>query len=120
MEISAILTAGLSPDPNIRKQAEKSIEQYATNNFSGFLMSCAIELSDETKLTKNRQLAATLIKNMLLHMPNFLGKWELLPPLDKSKIKNYILSTLASQEKEIRRAAALVVAGYFILIFRYM
>ena len=57
---------------------------------------------------------------MLLHMPNFLGKWELLPPLDKSKIKNYILSTLASQEKEIRRAAALVVAGYFMLIFRYM
>ena len=114
MEISTILTAGLSPDPNIRKQAEKTIEQYASQNFAGFLMSCAIELSDETKFSKNRQLAATLIKNMLLHMPMFSGKWEQLPSLDKSNIKNNILSTLASQEKDIRKAAALVVAGKMI------
>ena len=77
-------------------------------------MSCAIELSDETKFSKNRQLAATLIKNMLLHMPMFSGKWEQLPSLDKSNIKNNILSTLASQEKDIRKAAALVVAGKMI------
>ena len=111
MEISNILTAGLSPDQNTRQSAEKTFEQYANQNFAMFLMSCALELSNESKISKNRQLAATLIKNMLLHMPNFSGRWEQLPTLDKNNIKNNILSTLASPEKDIRKAAALVVAG---------
>ena len=113
MDISNILTAGLSPDLNTRKNAEKTIESLATQNFSGFLLSCACELADESKNSKNRQLASTLIKNMLLHMPNFVGKWEVLPESDKTNIKNYILSTLASPEKDIRKAAALVVAGIY-------
>jgi importin subunit beta-1 len=48
---------------------------------------------------------------MLIHMPNYIGKWELLPGNEKSAIKINILSTLASKEKDIRKAAALVVAG---------
>ena len=111
MEISNILTAGLSPDQNTRQGAEETIKQYASQNFSLFLMSCAKELSDESKISKNRQLAATLIKNMLLNMPNFSGRWEQLPDIDKTNIKNNILFTLASPEKDIRKAAALVVAG---------
>ena len=110
-DISNILAAGLSADQTTRKQAEQLIEQLATQNFAGFLHCCAEELANENKPSKNRQLAATLIKNMLLHMPNFMGKWELLQALEKNNIKNLILSTLASQEKDIRKAAALVVAG---------
>lgn len=111
MEISHILQAGLSSDMTTRGQAEKTIDQMATQNFSGFLKLCSQELSNETKFIKNRQLAATLIKNMLIHMPNYVGKWEQLPNSEKDEIKGNILSTLASQEKDIRKAAALVVAG---------
>ena len=111
MDITKILTAGLSGDPTIRNSAESTIENLAIQNFSQFLLSCAMELADEMKPNKNRQLASTLIKNMLLHMPKFVGKWEQLPEPDKVNIKNHILSTLASSEKDIRKAAALVVAG---------
>lgn len=110
-DISSILADGLSPDQNIRKSAEKRIETLASTNFGKFLLLCAEELCNESKFSKNRQLAATIIKNMIVGMQDFSGKWEQLPVLEKTNIKNCVLSTLASQEKEIRKAAALVVAG---------
>jgi importin subunit beta-1 len=112
-----ILTDGLSSDQKIRSAAEQRIKTLATNNFGMFLLLCADELTNESKNAKNRQLAATLIKNMILSMPEFVGKWEQLPVMEKTNVKARVLSTLASQDKDIRKAAALVVASNKLLIF---
>ena len=110
-DITSILADGQSPDNKIRMSAEQRIDHYASTNYGMFLLLCAEELSNESKFSRNRQMAATLIKNLIVGMPNFVGKWELLPAIEKSSIKSLILSTLASQDKDIRKAAALVVAG---------
>jgi len=113
MEISEYLTDSRNPNEEVRKLGEKKIEEAAMSNFGQFMFQCAKELNDDKKIKMNRQMAATLIKNMLNFMPKFQGKWETLGLDIKSEIKSLVLSTLASPEIEIRKAAALCTAGIF-------
>jgi importin subunit beta-1 len=111
MEISTLLQEALSPDQNRRNQAEVNIEMIASQNFGGFLISCAKELCDEGKQKGIRQIAATLIKNMISNTPKYKGFWEQLDRDSKLQVKQHVLSTLASSDKDVRKAAGIAVAG---------
>lgn len=111
MEISGLLQEALSHDQQRRNQAELNIDLYASQNFGGFLIQCSQILCDESKIKGVRQIASTLIKNLILYTPKYKGHWEELSPEVKLQIKQHVLSTLASSEKDIRKAAGLAVAG---------
>lgn len=113
MNFSEILTNCRDKNDSIRIEAEKQIDLLSMNNFSGLLLDCAKELADEDKQKQNRQLCATLIKNMLLNQAKHKGKWEELAPEYKNNIKTYILSCLATQDKDVRKACAITVAGKY-------
>ena len=100
----------LSPNFNLRTQAEKQINLLVSQNLSQFLISISERLSDENEKTNIRQLSATLIKNMI-SKPNYIQKYFQIPLEPKQNIKNNILSTLASPIIEVRKAAAIAVAG---------
>jgi hypothetical protein len=115
MEISIILTNALSGNAQIRQQAEENIESLTFQNYGAFMLECARELALETRATGVRQLASTLIKNILHHSAKHSGKWNQLEKTIKTEIKNTVLSCLASANKDVRKAAASSVAGNFLL-----
>jgi importin subunit beta-1 len=108
---SSILNGGLSADKKIRQEAENSLEYYATNNLSEFLYKLATELADESKPVPNRQLAATYFKNVITIPERLKEMWITLDSTIKDNIKLTVLSCLASNRKEIRRATGTVIAG---------
>jgi hypothetical protein len=111
MNLSEILTQCRNENDKIRSEAEKRLDNLAMNDFGKLLEGCARELADESNPKENRQLCATLIKNMILYQPKHNGKWEQLNQDIKLSIKNYVISCLASNVKEVRKAAAITVAG---------
>ena len=111
MTISDILSNALSGDKVIRTDAENKMQELAMRNFPEFLYKLATELADESKPTKIRQMAATYIKNSITR-GELQEIWvSKLDPSVKDQIKNLILSTLATNYKEVRAAAGLVIAG---------
>ena len=113
MSLSEILSQCRSDNDKVRQEAEKRIDMFAMNDFGKLLEDCAQELANEDSVKENRQLCATLIKNMILYQPKHQGKWEQLHSNVKFRIKNSVLSCLASSLKEIRKGAAITVAGKF-------
>jgi importin subunit beta-1 len=112
MSISEILNSALSHEKTVRQDAESKVESLATRNFPEFLYNLATVLADEGQATKIRQMASTLIKKLITASPEFKAVWQKsLDSTSKDQIKNLILSTLATQFKEVRAAAALVIAG---------
>ena len=111
--IDEILKMCLGPDNKSIEEGEKRIENIASNNFGDLLTNFAQFLADENKPTRQRQLCATLIKNLINFIPQHKGKWGLLHDEQKILVKNHTISCLASDIKDIRKAAALTVAGKF-------
>jgi hypothetical protein len=111
MSLSEILTKCRSGLDQLRKAAEQDLEQKAEMDFGGLLEECAKEMADESVVKENRQLCATIIKNMIRSNSKHAGKWEQLTADLKNNIKNFVLSCLASSNKDVRKAAALTVAG---------
>lgn len=111
MEISQLLSEALSADQNKRNEAEMNIDFIATKNFGLFLINCSKELCDESKHKGIRQIASTLIKNMISYTPKYKGWWEQLDKDTKLQVKQHVLSTLASSDKDVRKAAGIAVAG---------
>ena len=108
--LSQILSNILSTDITLRTSAEKQIRLLLSQNLADFLLSISQKLSDENERKEIRQLSATLIKNMISNS-DYIQKYFELPLEKKQKIKENILSTLASSIIEVRKAAALAVAG---------
>ena len=108
--LNQILSNILSTDFALRTQSETQINLLASENLSQFLISISEKLSDETEKKEIRQLSSTLLKNIISNK-NYIEKYFKISPEIKQKIKNNILSTLASSNIEIRKAAALAVAG---------
>lgn len=109
-ELSIYLENVLNPDANIRKQAENKINYICEQNFGQFLIELSKKISTEQEKKVVRQMSATLIKNML-NKPEYSSQWFKLSEEIKTIIKNNILSTLASSDIDIRKAAALTIAG---------
>lgn len=111
INISQVLTEARSHLPDIRKNAERTLEKLACQDFYQFLMILANELSNEEKLKENRQLAATIIKNMIIYLETQKNLWLNYPEEKSSNIKSAILGSLASNVKEVRRTAGHTIAG---------
>ena len=115
MSLSEILTQCRSENNQMRREAETRIDMFSMSDFGKLLEDCAQELANESNPKENRQLCATLIKNMILNQPKHQGKWEQLNPDIKFRIKSSVISCLASKIKEVRKATAITVAGKPIL-----
>ena len=109
-EFSLYLENALNPDMNIRKQAEDKINSFCDQNFGQFLLELSKKISTEQEKKIVRQMSAVLIKNML-NKEGYSTQWFILNEEVKKLVKNNILSTLASNDIDIRKSAALTVAG---------
>ena len=110
--IEQLLTNALSPDKSVNQSAINILNKMSQENLSIFLQNLGNILSNEGKPSGIRQLSAILMKNYLIYYENLQYKWKNeLSKEDKDKIKLLVLSTLASQYKEIRTSASNVIAS---------
>ena len=107
-----LLAMALHQTASIRNNGMNSLNGLAESNLSLFLQQLGNILSDESKPSDIRQLAAILIKNSLLHVELFQKIWKNeLSAEEKNKIKLLVLSALASSKKEIRTSASVVISS---------
>ena len=106
----SILQDALSGDKSLRDKAEADITRLADENFGLFLLNLSIQISNEEVHKTLRQISATIIKNMITKT-QYTNQWNKLEREQKEKIKFHLLSTLASKEVEIRKAAGMSIAG---------
>lgn len=106
-----LITNALSSEKQARESAEKALSELAVANPPKFLFNLASELADEGKQTPLRQMAAALMKNFITINEKTKQIWVNLENNSKDQIKNLILSTLASEDKNVRKAAGLVIAA---------
>ena len=110
-QYTQLFTNALNPDKQIRESAEKTLSDLATSDPTKFLINLSHELSDESKPTPGRQMAAAVMKNFITISQKTKEIWVNLDQTAKDQIKNSILSTLASKEKNVRKSAGAVIAG---------
>ena len=109
-QLTIILQNALNFDQNIRKQAEDQISTFLSQNFGQFLVELSKKISTEQEKKEVRQISATIIKNMI-NNEKYIEEWFKLSDEIKKAIKDNVLSTLASSDVDIRKAAALTLAG---------
>jgi hypothetical protein len=109
-QLTIILQNSLHWDPNIRGHAEEELEKLLKNNYGQFLIELSKKISYESEKKEVRQMSAIIIKNMV-NKSEYKEKWFKLNDDIKKIIKDNILSTLASKQIDIRKAAALALAG---------
>jgi importin subunit beta-1 len=112
LTITDILNNVLSTDKLVREDSQNKLQQLALNNFPEFLYNLGSELSDESKPVKIRQIAAVYLKNSIVNSTELRDIWlNKLDPNAKDHIKSLVLATLATNFKEVRKAAGIVIAG---------
>ena len=109
-QLSLILKGIYNPDMNIRKQAEDQVSMLLSQNFGQFLIELSKKIATEQEETQVRQVSATLIK-MVINKTKYTEEWFKLTDDIKKAIKDNVLSTLASSNVDVRKAAALALAG---------
>ena len=107
-QFSIYLKNALDPNQNIRQQAENQIKVLLSQNFAQFLIELSKKIATEEEEEKVRQISSTLIKNTIIQ---YAEEWFKLQDNIKKIIKDNILSTLASKDINIRKSAALSIAG---------
>jgi len=90
---------------------EEKLDLIAENNYGDLLLVLANYLSNEAVDMNKRKLSATILKNMISKFPKHKEKWIKLNNEIKESIKLNILSTLASQSKEIVYSSSDTIAG---------
>ena len=108
--ITLVLEAALSYDSNIRKQAENQIQLFADQDLFSLFLILSSKISSENEKTPIRQISSTTIK-AILSSEKHKEKWISLSEENKKKIRDNILSTLASKIIEVRKSAALALAS---------
>ena len=109
-QLSIILKSILDSNLDIRHKAEEKINQFLSQNFGEFLIELSKKIATENEETQVRQISATIIKNMV-NNTTYTEQWFKLQENIKKTIKDNVLSTLNSSDINIRKAAALALAG---------
>ena len=109
-QLSLILENITKPIEPIRKAAENEITRLSDENLGQFFIELSKKISTESEKKAVRQVSATVIK-MILDKSKYAEIWLKLSEDIKQTIKNNILSTLASEMIDIRKSAALALAG---------
>lgn len=111
MDIIKTLENLISNDNSVRQSAEAIISNFIEQDFYTYLENMCTILSGENYSFTSRQMASTLIKNPIIYLSKYKEKWIAMENDKKEKIKQYILSTLGSNNELIRKAAASVIAS---------
>lgn len=116
-EINTILTNSLSPDNELRHNAEQQLSQAAENNFSLYLETLVQELANDNAQGHIRAAAGLALKNAFTareapRQAAVQAKWLQQTSNDtKSKVKTLTLQTLVSSNAQAGAAAAQVIAS---------
>ncbi|CAG9322276.1 unnamed protein product [Blepharisma stoltei] len=108
-----LISAQSAPDPQTRASSEQIIQSLTQTQPAQFLYDLSSELSNEQSSKLARQIAGLTLKNTILNVKQeaFLDRlWISLPPDSKAQIRNNTLCTLATQDRDVRLAAAQAVA----------
>lgn len=106
--LSQLLAASIDANQEIRNKAQQEINNLTNNNLEQFLLELSKKQASENEPNEIRQLCATTIKNIIKDSENI---WLNLDKDFRNEIKNNILSTLISKDINIKKAAALCIAG---------
>jgi importin subunit beta-1 len=118
-EIVSLLENTLSPDAGARHSAESSLEQFAQAQFPAYVHSLSLVLSDNSGSTPShiRNAAGLLVKNALsaregARAEGLAARWrETLDDGTKNQLKQAILQTLASNDRNARNVSGQVIAA---------
>ncbi|CAH9061420.1 unnamed protein product [Cuscuta europaea] len=115
MEITNFLISAQSADSKTRTDAEATLSQFKEQNLSSFLLSLAVELSNDGKPTESRRLAGLILKNSLdakeaSRKEILVQKWTAIDISLKSQIKSFLLNTLTSSVRDASHTSSQVIA----------
>jgi len=112
MNIDEILTQVLyGKTTKALSENEEKLNQIASTNYQDLLLLLSNYLSNEAIEINKRKLSATILKNMIARFDQHKDKWISLQPEVRQAIRNNILSSLASQSREIVHASSDAIAG---------
>ncbi|CAJ1023190.1 putative Importin-beta N-terminal domain containing protein [Leishmania utingensis] len=116
--VTDLLMALGSPEPSIRVPAETAVNNAKETDLATFMTTMLQEFRDENKPTFARNMAGTLLKNAVA--PSFREvaarhaleeQWRALPADVRLQIKNEVLSTLGSPNRDVRTVAANIIGS---------
>lgn len=112
------LSALGSPDPAVRIPAEQIVTQAKETDLANFIISVLGELRDESKPQFSRFMAGTLLKNSVAPSLREVAarrqledKWKQLPAGVRTQVKNEVLATLGSPNREVRAVASNIIGS---------
>ncbi|EEB06851.1 karyopherin Kap95 [Schizosaccharomyces japonicus yFS275] len=116
MNAGELLAQTLSPDVNVRTQAEQQLENAARTDFAQYMTLLAYELANENALPYIRMAAGLALKNAITardatRKMEYQQMWQALSFEIKQEIKNCSLKTLAAPEHQAGQSAAQLVAA---------
>ena len=112
MELVETLENILSNDKNLRLKSEEIISNLIEKGLQEYLEKMTFILIDERFSLKARQMAATLLKNPILHIPKIQEQWLTFDITVKDNIRNQILTALGSENEFIRIVTGSVIAAF--------
>lgn len=116
--ITDLLMALGSPDPSVRVPAETAVNNAKDSDLATFMTTMLQEFRDESKPSFARTMAGTLLKNAVA--PSFREvaarhalevRWRALPAEVRQQIKNEVLGTLGSPNRDVRTMVANIVGS---------
>lgn len=116
--VTDLLLALGNPDPAVRVPAETAVNNAKEADLATFMTTMLNEFRDESKPTFARNMAGTLLKNAVA--PSFREvaarhaleeRWRALAPDVRQQIKNDVLGTLGSPNREVRTVAANIIGS---------
>mmetsp|Transcript_11901 Transcript_11901/g.12259 ORF Transcript_11901/g.12259 Transcript_11901/m.12259 type:complete len:861 (+) Transcript_11901:22-2604(+) len=111
MDLIATIENLMSSDNKKRSLAEGLISTLAEEDFYNYLNNMCLILTGESYSLSSRQMASTLIKNPITHIPQYKEKWSEFSTDKKEGLKQLILSALGSENQVIRNSAGSVIAS---------
>ncbi|KAI5289849.1 karyopherin beta [Ascosphaera aggregata] len=117
MDVNQVLEGTLSPDANIRSEAEKQLAHAADTNFPAYLTTLAGELANENAAPHIRTAAGLALKNAFsfkdaTKLQQVQARWALeLDPQLKQGIKELAFKTLGSNDGRAGQSAAQFIAS---------
>ncbi|KEG15650.1 importin beta-1 subunit [Trypanosoma grayi] len=116
--LTELLMALGNTDPAVRVPAEQRVNEARQVDLAGFLFALLEEFRDEAKPGFARHMAGTLLKNSVA--PNLRDaaarraleqQWMMLPPDVRVSVKQGVLASLGSPQKEVQNVAANIIGN---------
>jgi importin subunit beta-1 len=118
MSVIDLLLSAQNPDPQVRNSAETVIYRARDDNLASFLQEMVKVARDESVPGEARQMALLLLKNTVAfnakeeqRKKELESRWQSIHPDMRANVRQEVLNTLGSGNKDVRHVAASVVAN---------